>query len=109
MEQTKLIYRDLDELLYSPEIIQFFRKMMDDFTLELFKKVVRQNKAGSGLVKTRLEDYHSLRKRYDTAFTVLEAQGFIQRKEDGTSTPYFVTVRGNQLLKLIVHEKDENN
>jgi predicted transcriptional regulator len=53
-----------------------------------------------------------MRKRYDAAFLTLEAQGFIEKQEDGTSTPYYITIRGRQLGTLLKNEqlsKGENN
>ncbi|MEW9673590.1 hypothetical protein [Ammoniphilus sp. 3BR4] len=107
MEESSNRIVDLDEILFHPEHLLFFRKKMDDFTVEVFKKVVRANKSGHGLIKTRLENYHSQRKHYDRAFTILEAQGFIDKKEDGTCTPYSVTNRGRQLLKMLVTEEQQ--
>lgn len=104
----KAQYRDLDELEYDEDTLKFLRKKQDDFTVDVFRKIVSENKIHRGLVKTRLEQYHSLRKRYDASFLMLESQGFIEKKEDGTATPYFITIRGRQLGQLLREEKLRN-
>jgi len=98
-------YIDLDQLEYDEHTLLFLRKKLDDFTINVFRMVVQSNKEHKGLVKTRLENYHSMRKRYDAAILTLEVQGFIEKREDGTSTPYYVTVRGAQLGRLLAKEK----
>lgn len=98
-------FRDLDELEYDNDTLRFLRKKLDDFTIDVFRQVVKENKIHRGLVKTRLDAFHSKRKKYDSAFLTLEAQGFVEKKEDGTATPYFVTVRGKQLAQLLYEEK----
>lgn len=98
-------YIDLDELEYNESTLKFLRKKLDDFTINIFRQVVSENKNHRGLVKTRLDDYHNMRKKYDSAFLMLEAQGFIEKKEDGTATPYFITVRGRQLGALLSEER----
>jgi predicted transcriptional regulator len=105
-------YIDLDELEFNENTLRFLRKKLDDFTIDVFRKIVTQNKVYKGLVKTRLDNYQSMRKRYDAAFLTLEAQGFIEKQEDGTSTPYYITIRGRQLGTLLKNEqlsKGENN
>ncbi|MGE8081347.1 hypothetical protein [Peribacillus loiseleuriae] len=108
---VQVVYKDFNaDLKYSPEVLQFFRKKLDEFTINIFIQAVRENKEHRGLVKTRLPNYHSMRKKYDAAFLILEYQGFLEKKEDGTATPYYVTIRGLQLGKLIQVEnkrKDE--
>lgn len=105
----KTIYKDLDKLEYNTDTLSFLRKKLDYFTIEIFLRICKANKKHKGILKTKLKDYHVQRKKYDTAFTILEAQGFIERREEGTSTPYFTTIRGTQLLQLLLHiEKDEN-
>ncbi len=98
---------DLDQLQYNSETLIFLRKKLDRFTIEVFRKVLNSNSLSSGLVKTRLEDYQSQRKKYDNAFIILEYQGFIEKKEDGNMTPYWVTLRGKQLLTLLKEEKQK--
>lgn len=105
---TKSQYKDLDELEYDEDTLRFLRKKLDDFTVDVFRKIVSENKVHKGLVKTRLEQYHSLRKRYDASFLMLESQGFIEKKEDGTATPYYITIRGRQLGQLLKEEKLRN-
>ncbi|MFB1100379.1 hypothetical protein [Terribacillus sp. JSM ZJ617] len=93
---------------YDKQTLKFLRDKHNEFTTEVFRKILiynRENQNLKGLVKTRLEDYKSKRKKYDAAFIVLESQGFIEKKEDGTSTPYFVTIRGLQLGTLLTQEK----
>lgn len=101
-------YKDLDELQFDEDTLRFLRKKLDDFTVDVFRKIVSENKIHRGLVKTRLDQYHSLRKRYDASFLMLESQGFIEKKEDGTATPYFITIRGRQLGQLLKEEKLKN-
>ncbi|MEH6906121.1 hypothetical protein [Neobacillus drentensis] len=98
-------YKDLDQLEYDANTLHFLRKKLDDFTIEVFRKIVNENKIHRGLIKARIDDFHSMRKRYDASFLVLESQGFIEKKEDGTATPYFVTIRGRQLGQLLKEEK----
>lgn len=100
-------YKDLDQLEYNEDTLRFFRKKLDDFTIDVFRKIVNENKIHRGLIKARIEDFHSMRKRYDAAFLILESQGFIEKKEDGTATPYFVTIRGRQLGQLLKEEKQK--
>jgi len=100
-EQSK----DLNELEYDIDTLLFLRNKLDDFTVDIFRKIVNQNRMHQGLVKTRLDQYHSLRKRYDAAFLVLESQGFIEQRKDGTATPYYITIRGRQLGHLLKEEK----
>ncbi|RHW36091.1 hypothetical protein D1B31_17925 [Neobacillus notoginsengisoli] len=97
--------KDLNHLEYDEETLLFLRAKLDEFTIEVFRKVIKENKVHKGLVKTRLENFHGMRKRYDAAFLMLEAQGFIYKVEDGTATPYFATVRGKQLAHLLHEEK----
>ncbi|MDE3841002.1 hypothetical protein C0966_17195 (plasmid) [Bacillus methanolicus] len=104
---VKTNYKDLDQLEYDEDTLRFLRKKLDDFTIDVFRKIVNENKLHRGLVKTRLENFHSMRKRYDAAFLILESQGFIEKREDGTATPYFVTIRGRQLGQLLKQEKLE--
>ncbi|MEQ2529208.1 hypothetical protein WMO40_21265 [Bacillaceae bacterium CLA-AA-H227] len=98
-------YIDLDELEYNENTLKFLRKKLDDFTINIFRQVVNENRNHRGLVKTRLDDYHNMRKKYDSAFLMLEAQGFIEKKEDGTATPYYITIRGRQLGTLLSEER----
>lgn len=98
-------YIDLDLLEYDINTLRFLRKKIDDFTINVFRQIVQANKVQKGLVKTRLEDYQGMRKKYDGSFLILESQGFIEKIEDGTATPYFVTVRGRQLATLLSQEK----
>ncbi|KAA9014897.1 hypothetical protein [Niallia endozanthoxylica] len=105
INQAQNTYVDLDELEYNIQTLRFLRKKLDDFTIDVFRQTAIENKNHRGLVKTRLENYHSMRKRYDAAFLILEAQGFIEKKEDGTSTPYFVTIRGRQLMTILNKEQ----
>lgn len=110
MDETmplKTSYVDLDLLEYNDDTLKFLRKKLDDFTIDVFRMVIKENKVHRGLVKTRLENYHGMRKKYDASFLTLESQGFIEKKEDGTATPYFVSVRGRQLATLLSMEKHE--
>lgn len=100
---------DLDQIEYDSHVLLFLRKKLDDFTINLFRKIFQENKKNPlGLMKTHIEDYHSMRKKYDNAFLILESQGFIERHELGTATPYHITVRGKQLVILLANEKGNN-
>ena len=102
-------YIDLDELEYDLHTLRFLRKKLDHFAIDVFRMVVNANRLHTGLIKTRIPDYQSMRKKYDAAFITLEAQGFIDKKEDGTATPYYVTKRGQQLGTLLSEEKKMKN
>lgn len=98
-------YIDLDQLEYNENTLRFLRKKLDDFTIDIFRETVRSNKEHKGMVKTRIPNYQNMRKKYDSSFLMLEAQGFIEKREDGTATPYYVTIRGQQLLTILKEEK----
>ncbi len=104
-EVTSERYIDLDEVIYDEYTLRFLRKKLDEFALEILRQVALENKQHRGLAKTRLEDYRKKRPKYDDTFLILEAQGFIETKKDGTSNPYYITIRGRQLIKLLTEEK----
>lgn len=101
-------YIDIDKISYDEDTLRFLRKKLDEFTIELFRLVIKTNASHEGLVKTRLDNYQTMRKRYDASFLILEAQGFIEKREVGPSTPYYVTNRGRQLITLLKQENTEN-
>jgi RNase P/RNase MRP subunit p29 len=93
---------------YNAGTLRFLRSKLDEFTINVFRMVVKENQNNNGLkglVKGRIDNYLNLRKRYDASFLTLEAQGFIEKQEDGNMTPYFVTIRGRQLATLLSDEK----
>ncbi|KQN97208.1 hypothetical protein [Paenibacillus sp. Leaf72] len=96
---------DSSELLFNLRELQFFREKLDDFTLNVFRTIVRDNRNHIGTVKTRLENYRGKRFFYDQSFTILDAQGFIEKKNNGTMAPYYVTKRGMQLVQLLLDER----
>lgn len=102
------IKNDFSDFEYSAGTLKFLRSKLDEFTINVFRMIVKENQINNGLkglVKGRIENYLSLRKRYDSAFLTLESQGFIEKQEDGNMTPYFVTIRGRQLATLLSEEK----
>lgn len=108
VEIQNIKYVDLEEINYSHDVLLFLRKKLDPFTIDCLRKVKDHHQIG-GLNKTKIENYNDHRKRYDAAFLILESQGFIEWQQDGISKPYFLTVRGRQLIQLLVKEKAQNN
>lgn len=100
------VYIDLNDIVYSPPVLLFLRHKIDDFAIECLRKIVDHRNKG-GLHKTKLGDYTLHRKRYDAAILTLEAQGFIEHKQDGKNKPYFLTVRGHQLIRLLAEEREK--
>lgn len=90
---------------YSENVLRFLFNMLDSFTLNCFNQVRKQHNH-LGFSKTTIDDYHSQRKKYDAAFTILEYQGFIHWKAVATSKRYFLTIRGRQLFTLIKSERE---
>ena len=106
--QGQVKYIDLEKLLYDPKVLMFLRKKLDSFAIDCFRKIISQHNR-NGLNKTKIEDYVVHRKRYDAAFLILESQGFVEKRADGISKPYFVTVRGLQLSSLLSVEAEKDN
>lgn len=104
IDNERIKYVDIDELEYPKSVLVFLRKKLDEFTIDCFRKVTNHHNKG-GLHKTKIEDYETNRKKYDNAFLTLEVQGFIEKKQNGTFKPYFLTVRGFQLIHLLQEEK----
>lgn len=77
--------------------------LKDDDVLYIFKQVFRFRDHG-GFKKAYLPDWNTRRRRYDNAFIILEATKFIEKVEDGSSTPYHPTIRGKQLVVYLVNE-----
>ena len=100
------VYIELNDLVYSPSVLLFLRRKIDDFTIDCLRKIFDHRNTG-GLHKTKIQDYNLHRKRYDAAILTLEVQGFIEHKQDGKNKPYFLTVRGRQLVRLLAEEKDQ--
>ncbi|MEH6945415.1 hypothetical protein [Bacillus sp. JJ722] len=96
-------YRDINDITYSNEVLQFLRSKLDDFTIDCFREVVKHHKNG-GLTKTSLNVYTNQRKKHEAAFLILESQGFIEVKMDGLKKPYFLTPRGLQLVNYLQKE-----
>lgn len=86
------------------DVLYFLRKKLDNFTIDCLRKVKDFHNL-EGLHKTKLENYKAHRKKYDAAFLTLEVQGFIEKKNDGKAKPYYLSVRGFQLIHLLVQEK----
>jgi hypothetical protein len=104
LKKSYIPYEDYE---FDKPTLLYFRTKIDEFKIDILREIARENKQHRGLVKTRYKDYRNKRKQYDDAFLVLETLGFIDKKEDGTATPYFVSVRGRQLITLLAEEKLE--
>lgn len=91
---------------YSEDVLRFLFNKLDSFTLNCFNQV-RKHHNHLGFSKTTIEDYHSLRKKYDASFLILEYQGFIEWEAVATSKRYFLTIRGRQLFTLIKAEREK--
>ncbi|MFC5449119.1 hypothetical protein ACFPOG_12675 [Paenibacillus aestuarii] len=95
-----------DAIEYSDETLSLLAtNLKDNDVLYIFKQVFRFRSHG-GFKKAYLPDWNTRRRRYDNAFTILEATKFIEKMEDGSSTPYFPTVRGKQLVVHLINEKE---
>lgn len=94
------------ELVYSDELLHYFRSKIDEGTLKCFRMVAEAT-GPFGLLRTKIPDFNKNRRVYDIGFVILEAQGFIYTEVFGNTRPYFLTVRGKQLYKLI--EQEENS
>lgn len=101
-------YVDLEKLQYEYNVLLFLRKKLDSFAIDCFRKIVNQHNK-EGLNKTKLDDYVEHRKRYDASFLTLEVQGFVEKRSNGISKPYFLTTRGLQLVHLLKEEKEKEN
>lgn len=99
IENRELI--DYDSFKFSTETIYFFKSLLDTFTLEIFEKVIEENRNNKGLYKTQLPDYQNSRRKYDRALIMLTAQCLIEKRPEARATPYFVTIRGKQMWKLL--------
>lgn len=97
---------DNEKLEYSEDVLRFLYSMLGKFTLDCFNQVRKQHNH-LGFSKTTIEDYHSLRKKYDAAFLILESQGFIYWEAVATSKRYFLTIRGRQLFTLIKNDREK--
>ena len=100
-------YVDIEEISYNQDVLLFLRKKLDAFAIECLRKVMHHHNNG-GLNKTKIDNYNDHRKRYDAAFLILESQGFIEWQQDGISKPYFLTIRGRQLIHMLSAEKAQN-
>lgn len=97
-----------DDFEYTSQTLLFLRSKLDDFTIDCFRMVSKKHNDG-GFAKTKIEDYNKSRKKMDTAFLILEYQGFIETKAIATMKPYYVTKRGFQLITLLKEEKQKRN
>lgn len=93
----------LDELeqslTYSDDVLLYLRSKLEENDLDCLR-LVAQSKGPYGLLRTKIPDFKENRRRYDIGFTKLEAQGLIVVNAMGNLKPYFLTVRGEQLLEL---------
>lgn len=103
-EKERITYLDLSDLTYKNDVIRFLRSKLDDFAIDCFREVTKKHQSG-GLMKTSFDNYHEQRKKYDAAFILLEGQGFIEVKANGVKKPYFLTIRGKQLVTYLTEEK----
>lgn len=99
--ENTIRYVDLNEFKYSDNTIRFLRSKLDDFAISCFRSVAKATREGTGLTKTSITNYTEQRKKYDAAFLLLEGQGFIEVKADGVKKPYFLSVRGYQLVAYL--------
>lgn len=95
---------DINQIQYSNDVLYFLRKKLDDFTIDIFHTIVEFHERG-GIGKVNFDNYTNARKRYDNAFLILDAQGFIETKPTGVKKPYFLTVRGQQLISFLEGEE----
>lgn len=99
-----------DEYLYQVETLIFLKSLLDDFTINLLKGIIKFNKNNNrGLILRRLDDYDNQRRKYDCAVAALSAQGLIQRSHDATMKPISVTERGLQMAQLLLEEKRQQS
>lgn len=89
-----------EKLLYTEDVLHYFRNKLDKGTLECFR-IVAESTNPYGLLRTKIPDFNQNRRVYDLGFTILEAQGFIRMEEFGNMRPYFLTIRGQQLADLL--------
>ncbi|MCM3402982.1 hypothetical protein [Cytobacillus oceanisediminis] len=94
-----------EEIIYSPEVLDFLRNKLDDAAIGCLESVAK-TKGELGLLKTKVPEFKTKRRAIETAFAVLEAQGFVETRQLGNMRPYFLTVRGEQLIDLINNEKE---
>lgn len=88
---------------FDEKTLEYLRTKLDEFDIECLESVKEKSKT-RGLRKTDFENYTSKRKAIDGALARLEAQGLIRIVPDGTFRPYFITVRGEQML-LVIQDK----
>lgn len=95
-----------DPTQYGEDVLRLLAtNLREPDVLLIFKQVFRFRDHG-GFKKAFLPDWNTRRRRYDNAFTILEATKFIEKREDGASTPYFPTIRGRQMVLYLVNELD---
>ncbi|MEQ2529210.1 hypothetical protein WMO40_21275 [Bacillaceae bacterium CLA-AA-H227] len=100
-ELNKRYDHELEEkYLFNDETLEYLQTKLDDFDIECLKNV-KEKSSTRGLRKTDFENYSSKRKLIDSAFIRLESQGLIRIIPDGTFRPYFITVRGEQMLNKL--------
>lgn len=104
MEFNEVDKYDIDQIKYSNDVLLFLRKKLNDFAINLLYMIVEFHERG-GIGKTNFDNYTNKRKQYDDAFVILDAQGFIEAKPSGVKKPYFLTIRGQQLISFL--EKEE--
>lgn len=92
------------ELLYSDDVLLYFRSKLDEGILKCFHMIAEAS-GPFGLLRTKIPDFNKNRRQYDMGFTILEAQGFIYAEEFGNTRPYFLTIRGKQLQELLKKEE----
>ncbi|WP_019156859.1 hypothetical protein [Robertmurraya massiliosenegalensis] len=102
---NKRYNHELEEnFTYTSETLEYLQSKLDEFDINCLKGV--QEKSNTrGLRKTDFENYSSKRKLIDGSLNRLEAQGLIRIIPDGTFRPYFITIRGQQMLAVIDKQK----
>ncbi|UII57770.1 hypothetical protein LS684_10250 [Cytobacillus spongiae] len=93
-----------NELVYSEELLHFFRKKLDPTAISCLR-LVAETKGELGIYKTKMPEFKTKRRSIELAFIILEAQGFVETRPLGNMRPYFLTVRGKQLYKLLSDEE----
>lgn len=93
---------------YSADTLKYLSTKLEQLDIECLQ-MVKESGNVRGLRKTHIKDYTSKRKHYDTSFVRLEAQGLIRIVPDGTFRPYFITIRGEQMLGKIKDTVNESN
>ncbi|MFS0783506.1 hypothetical protein [Bacillus sp. 1P06AnD] len=98
-------YVDLEKnMTFTDDQLHYFRHKLDENSIRCLR-LVAEATGPYGLLRTKMPDFKENRRIYDMGFNTLESQGFIRSEGFGNMRPYFITVRGEQLLKLLANEE----